>query len=301
MIDRACISINNKCNLRCSYCHFLSKKRADTQSKTEFNSGEVENILDNITKYCTESDIGEFKLGIVGAGEPLLSFDVLEFIVIHAKRNRNPVFRMYTISNGVALTMDHLRFFKEHSDIITLNFSLDGYEELHDAYRQGFAKTSRAILLYEKVFGSKPTINCTVTKQSVIHEKELVRFFKDNRFERVNFSRISDVADHDLALSENEYCDFLRKCEAAGIKMRQRNESTKQKYDCKKYGYLCGAGKTNVFFARNGVYPCGRFYGLEGYKVAEFDAKLDVIEERISVFDNEAGEECFYDRVTNQD
>ena len=72
-IDRVCISINNRCNLSCKYCHFHEKKdviKNDTMDVFE--------ILDNIIKYIESKDIKLFKIGFVGNGEPLLEYNDLK-------------------------------------------------------------------------------------------------------------------------------------------------------------------------------------------------------------------------------
>ena len=46
MIDRICISINNRCNLACSYCHFHEK------GKIEAAEMDVYEILNNVKKYA---------------------------------------------------------------------------------------------------------------------------------------------------------------------------------------------------------------------------------------------------------
>lgn len=202
---------------------------------------------------------------------------------------------MYTITNGVSLTEEQLQFFKKHSDIIDINFSLDGYEILHNAYRQRFNETMGSILRYEKLFGRKPKINCTVSKQSVIHQDELIRFFIDNNFDRINFSIVSETSDKDLVLTRIEYNAFLDVCEAAGITMRQRENTSEQVYDCAMYGRLCGVGRTNIFIARDGIYPCGRFFGLKEYIIANFDEAFDVIETKLSGLRKVSDGQCYYE------
>ncbi len=51
-IDRVCISINNRCNLNCKYCHFHEKKDA-----VKNNTMDIIKILDNIVKYIESKDI----------------------------------------------------------------------------------------------------------------------------------------------------------------------------------------------------------------------------------------------------
>ena len=66
MIDRACISINNRCNLNCTYCHFHTTEKAEYLAEAEMN---VYTILDNIRQHIDKYDIEVFKLGFVGNGE----------------------------------------------------------------------------------------------------------------------------------------------------------------------------------------------------------------------------------------
>jgi uncharacterized protein len=77
LIDRACISLNNRCDLHCRYCHFSGKTESGSKRGADFSSAEVEGIVDNIAEYCKAKNVPTFKLGIVGAGEPLLSFSAL--------------------------------------------------------------------------------------------------------------------------------------------------------------------------------------------------------------------------------
>lgn len=59
MINRICISINNRCNLGCRYCHFHEKGILDDADMDVFK------ILDNVKAYAK----GNFKIGFVGNGE----------------------------------------------------------------------------------------------------------------------------------------------------------------------------------------------------------------------------------------
>jgi uncharacterized protein len=295
MIDRACISLNHRCNLSCKYCHFAGKHSGREEDGMEFNCNEVESIVDNIVVYCKQKNIQVFKLGIVGAGEPLLSFKALVAVVEHAKNTGCGVFKMYTITNGVGLTDKHLDFFMQNHDIIDINFSLDGYGELHNMYRQEFQATMNSIYDYEKLFGRKPVINCTVSKQSVMHQDRLIHFFVENRFDRINFSKIFEVNDDDLVLSQYEYDAFLDRCRTAGITMRQSGKVYKPVYDCVMYGRLCGVGRTNIFFTRNGVYPCGRFFGIEQYRMADFSEGLETIESKLATLETVSDGQCYYE------
>ena len=64
MINRICISINNRCNLACRYCHFREKGEIEAAEMNVFA------ILDNVKEYATQ----KFKIGFVGNGEGFLDW-----------------------------------------------------------------------------------------------------------------------------------------------------------------------------------------------------------------------------------
>ena len=72
-IDRICISLNNHCNLQCAYCHFHEKSAVVQEYPMD-----VIQILDNVTDYMEKYQIPLFKIGFVGNGEPLLSYNILK-------------------------------------------------------------------------------------------------------------------------------------------------------------------------------------------------------------------------------
>ena len=57
MIDRACISLTNKCNLKCKYCHFQDKQN----NYSEFSIDDLKAIVDNIHDYCKQNHLEKFK------------------------------------------------------------------------------------------------------------------------------------------------------------------------------------------------------------------------------------------------
>ena len=295
MIDRACISLNHRCNLRCKYCHFSGKEADVADERYEFTPREAEQVIENIAEYCSANNVPKFKLGIVGSGEPLLSFQVLKHIVEKARSLCDGKIKTYTITNGVCLTNEMLNFFYRNRDIIDVNFSLDGYEEIHNALRQGYKKTLEAIEKYESVFGCKPLVNATVTRKSVENADKVISYFLSNGFNKVNFSIVSDIDDPAIKISQSEYDAFIDKCQERSIVMRQKRGGIEKIHDCAKYGRLCGVGHTNIFITKKGVYPCGRFFGLEEYRLADYSAKLQDIEKAFTKFKTLTDGCCYFD------
>lgn len=295
MIDRACISVNSVCNLDCPYCHFGSKKNNEKSKLFQFQVDEVDVIINNLFRYISTHGIESFKLGIVGSGEPMLSFEVIKKIVeLIGANDHSGVIKLYMITNGTIMTDEHLDFFYKHKDIIEVNFSLDGFEALHNRFRSAFELTMRNIQRYENVFCCKPKINTVVTRDTLLAENELFKFFSENHFINVNFSRVFGVDDPTIEITQQEYLNFLSHASIHGIIARQTMQNSK-KYDCTKYGKLCGVGRTNIFITKLGVFPCARFMGNPLFKLGEYHNNLDDIEYKLKRITPVQDGECYYE------
>ena len=104
MIDRACISLTEQCNLRCRYCHFRDKQN----DGGAFTEEEALAVIENIWRYIQTKGIRSFKLGIVGAGEPLLELDTMVAMLELIESYKTDAFRLYTITNGTLASEDAL-------------------------------------------------------------------------------------------------------------------------------------------------------------------------------------------------
>ena len=233
MVDRICISINNRCNLKCEYCHFNEKEIKDE------NKMDVYEILDNVMNYAN----GTFKIGFVGNGEPFLDFELLKNYIKYISNNK--FIKAYTITNGTIVLSDSEIAFLEENDV-NVGFSVDGYKELHDLNRcNTFDNVINNVEHYRRITGHYPTFNATVGKESVKNEKEIIQFFRQFGT-RVTFSRM--IGKHGITL--NEYKMFVENVEKY-IQVR-RGE-----LDCTMYGGRCGAGANNYFFSNGNIYYCG--------------------------------------------
>ena len=238
MIDRICISINNRCNLNCRYCHFHEKGNIDATEMDVFE------ILDNVKKYAS----GKFKIGFVGNGEGFLDWPLLKSYITYIEDSPN--ISAYTITNGtVLLPDDDWRFLEEHK--INVGFSIDGYKELHDLYRCGsFDRALENVEYYKRITGHYPTFNATVGRESLMNAERVVEFFKPFGT-RVTFSRM--IGRYGISLQE--YREFLQAAEKE-IPVRRGDK------DCTMYGGQCGSGINNYFFANGKIYYCGNCIDL---------------------------------------
>ena len=123
------------------------------------------------------------------------------------------------------------------------------------------------------------------------------KFLVDERFSDITFSRLFDCYDQDLVITTDEYKAFLSSFVNSKLKIRQLDQQKAQKYDCTMYGTLCGVGRTNIFITKQGIYPCGRFYGKEEYNEGSFNAPLIEIENRIKRLTPLDAKKCYYDEI----
>lgn len=238
MINRICISINNRCNLACRYCHFREKGLLQSASMDIFE------ILDNVKRYAT----APLKIGFVGNGEPFLDWPALKSYILHL--SDSPFISTYTITNGTILLSEGDWDFLECQHV-NVGFSIDGYRELHNLNRCGsFDKAMKTVERYQSVTGHYPTFNATVGRESLLNADKVIDFFE--RFgTRITFSRM--IGKYGIPL--DAYRNFLDYAEAR-IPIRRGEK------DCTMYGGQCGAGTNNYFFANGFVYYCGNCVDL---------------------------------------
>lgn len=259
MIDRICISINNRCNLSCKYCHFREKEALSAREMDVFK------ILDHVKQYAKES----FKIGFVGDGESFLDWSKLKSYISYLDGWSN--ISIYTITNGtIRLPDSELEYLKKRN--VNVGFSLDGYKELHDLNRCGsFDKVMGNVEHYKQIIGHYPTFNATVGKESIENAAKVIAFFQPFGT-RVTFSRM--IGKNGITLSE--YHAFLAEAEKS-IPVRRGG------LDCTMYGGLCGAGKNNYYFANGNVYYCGNCIDLP--PVGPSDMPFEELEKISLVFD----------------
>lgn len=265
MITRSCISINNRCNMDCLYCHFHEKRGAINES-----SMDVIQILDNITDHIRKHHLSIFKLGFVGNGEPLLNYADLQKYIIHiADHLDSGSIAAYTITNGTLIDEDKMYFFREHN--VNVGFSIDGIKGIHNKLRCGtFDRVMAGIELFNKVNGKYPSMNCTVGRDILDNQEDTITFFEKFN-SRVTFSRM--IGKYGITL--DEFHEFM---DAAVKRLNVRTGG----YDCTMYGGFCGAGIDNIFYANGRIYICGNCIDLPSLPAS---LPLDDVEFNVADFD----------------
>ncbi|SEM22530.1 uncharacterized protein SAMN04487770_12938 [Butyrivibrio sp. ob235] len=261
MIDRICISINNKCNLNCRYCHFHEKGIIEDAPM------DVYKILENVMKYARS----DFKIGFVGNGETLL--DIENFKNYLSYIENNPFIHVYTITNGtIDLNNEDWQFLEKHN--VNVGFSLDGYRELHNMNRcNSYDVVIANIEKYKNVTGHYPTFNATVGKESIANADRVIDFFVPYGT-RITFSRM--IGKYGITL--DEYRSFMKLAEK---RLNVRHGGL----DCTMYGGKCGSGINNYFFANGKVYLCGNCIDLP--PIGESSIEFEELEKYKLIFDRD--------------
>lgn len=276
MITRACISINNRCNLDCKYCHFHEKQESICDIPMD-----VFKILDNIRAHIAKHDLKLFKLGFVGNGEPFLDFVALCSYIEHIDDLLlSGTIAAYTITNGTLINRERIEYLSAHK--VNIGISLDGLEEIHNKWRShSYKKVMQNIELYHDVVGHYPALNCTVGKDVLDRADETIAFFA--RFgSRITFSRM--IGQYGISL--DEFNAFLDK---AALYLNVRRGG----YDCTMYGGKCGAGMDNIFYANGSIYVCGNCIDLP--YACSSDTPLDEVLFPVPMFDRNL---CFKEVAT---
>lgn len=141
------------CNLDCSYCYYLEKEKLYGNTRNFQMSDET---LEVFTRKYIHEQPGPEVTFVWQGGEPTLAgIDFFrKALSLQKKYGSGKVIHNSFQTNGVLLTDEWCSFFKDNNFLIGI--SIDGPEEIHDAYRINkggtgtFAKVLQAIALLQK-------------------------------------------------------------------------------------------------------------------------------------------------------
>ena len=169
------------CNLRCSYCYYLKKENLYPKGKSFRMPDEI--LERYIVQHIDASDAPVIGFSWHGGEPTVLGLDYFRKIVAlqrrhqpHGRQIRNGI-----QTNGTLLDEEWCRFLAAEG--FGVGLSLDGPEELHDAYRVGrkqeptHEQVMRGYALLQK-HRIPFDILCVVHDQNVRHPAGVYRFFK---------------------------------------------------------------------------------------------------------------------------
>jgi len=169
------------CNLDCEYCFFLSKEMLYPGDRFRM----ADKMLETYISQLFEAQSGpEVNVAWQGGEPTMMGLDFFKRSVEIVEKYRKPRQSVaYTIqTNGVLVDERWAVFFKEHDFLVGL--SVDGPEELHDAYRvdkRGKGSFQRVMAGYEHLRAADVDINvlCTVHAANQDRPLDVYRFFRD--------------------------------------------------------------------------------------------------------------------------
>ena len=119
--------VGSRCNLACQYCYYLNKERHEEMS---------DELLDMFIRQYLEAQTQPEVLFTWHGGEPLLcpiSF-YQKALQIQQRYSRGRTIDNCLQTNGTLITKEWCEFF--HDNRFLIGISIDGPQDLHDAYRQ---------------------------------------------------------------------------------------------------------------------------------------------------------------------
>lgn len=155
--------LTTNCNLRCKYCYEGEEKPAMSMTQKT-----AEECCKFIRSQNDQLLIVQFH-----GGEPLLNYDLIEFIVkeilSHKKINQKVMFGITT--NGVFLTDERILFLAKHMDY-GFSISIDGNKQTHDLLRRTTAGEGSYDLIIKNVVSAlsisdKIRLRMTFTPETV--------------------------------------------------------------------------------------------------------------------------------------
>ena len=286
------LAVTNACNYRCVYCQANGMNRANQMSREV-----AEQALHRI-KDSTSSDITiEFQ-----GGEPLLNYDIIQYIVNRGQEVLHNKKVQYTIvSNLSLLTEEMATFFRENN--VSVSTSIDGPAVLHDYNRPesdgrgSYKDTLRGVELLRSK-GMSPGAIQTTTSKSLNYANEIVDEYVHLGFRQIFLRPLTRLGAAARCWDKIGYDaeNFLQFYRAAlnriieynlnGIPVREYHASLflskimfSQAVNYMELRSPCGAGIGQVAITSNGnVYTCD-----EGRMMAEMGDEAFCLG---NVFDN---------------
>jgi len=208
---------SSNCNLRCKYCFYHSI--ADNREIKSYGLMEID-ALETVVKkaliYADEMCTFSFQ-----GGEPTLAgIDFFKkFIEFTNKYNtKNVIVNFALQTNGILINEEWAEFLFRNNFLVGI--SLDGPKDIHNTHRIDvknsgtFNKVMKAIALFEK-FKVQYNILCVVTALSARYANKIYSFFKENRFEYIQFIPCLDALNekkglHQYSLKPSDLVKFLK-------------------------------------------------------------------------------------------
>lgn len=279
-----------RCDHACRYCQASAGNFSETRLDMDKSTAQkvVDRIFESPNKNCTI----EFQ-----GGEPLINFDVLDFIVNYAKKQNKKAgknLKFSVVSNLTFLKKKYLDFFLDNG--VTICTSLDGPKNVHDKYRLASGKKSsyehtvKTLQAIKREYRKRdipeksgPHALCTITPFSYKFYRAIIDEYVKMDMEMIHLRPASPIGYSSRIFqksedSANAFIHFYQKALDYIIDLNLRGKRLQERFAWifltkiltdKNPNYLdlrspCGAGIGQLAYDYNGdVYTCdeGRMLG----------------------------------------
>ena len=262
------VFLTENCNHRCNYCFVKGKNDLHRMSE-EVARDSVEFLI------RASREMRWFQMVLFG-GEPLLEFDLLQFIIAYAKRRGEETGKQAQFSittNGTLMTPEIARYFQQQG--ITYLLSIDGCKETHDANRKMLSGESS----FEAVMSRLPMMKSrqpwqgtrmTLHPDTVGRLREDVELLYQRGINQFIIGPATGIEWSAEALAEYEremllVTDFYVERQKAKdpFRMTLYEKSLEEENVRDQWG--CGAGRGRVCISVKGeLYGCAKILGVDG-------------------------------------
>lgn len=167
---RMAILPNNVCNFKCSYCYSAHGRSGKVISKDVLKAS-LDVFIDP-ERISTDNKLG---ISILGGGEPLLSWDLVKFIIEYSnERAARFGFKgvdCNLVTNGSIFTQDIIDTIKKYRVPVSISFEI--LEEIQKLQRGNYEKVAQNIdwIISENI---RPQLRATITEQNIMLMKRMI-------------------------------------------------------------------------------------------------------------------------------
>lgn len=167
---RMAILPNNVCNFKCSYCYSAQGRSGKVISKDTLKASL--DIFIDPERISTDNKLG---ISILGGGEPLLSWNLVQFIIEYSNERANHFgFKgvdCNLVTNGSVFTQEIIDTLKAYRVPVSISFEI--LEEIQILQRGNYEKVAKNIdwIISE---GIRPQLRATITEQNIRLMKRMI-------------------------------------------------------------------------------------------------------------------------------
>lgn len=246
--------VTERCNLLCKYCY------VHKQPKTMSLKTAEQSIACFTDKFETTISQGKRINVALHGGEPLLNFEVLEYIV-NTLKNRYDGHIIFTMTtNGTMLTKEMYEFLKGK---VQLSVSIDGKREINDinrVYPNGESSFDKVMetLHFLKTQGEYVRVRMTVNKETLRQMAENYIYLEKMNMGVVTFALDAGAAwnTQDMKIYYENYEQIMEYLIKTNIKEAQYFLFNLKEITFRRRTGCDGGSNTFHISADGGIYPC---------------------------------------------